>query len=124
MSHEHSNLPDGQLPGDTKDPRGMATWMYGFCGVILLAVTCLAVAAMYYGAVHRETHRKVVSVRTQSAVVMREARVLALEQDAHWETWTDADGELTGDRTLKVPMDQAVQLVIRNYGKGTTNEGQ
>jgi len=94
----------------------MSTWMIGVCSVVLLAVTCLAVTAMFYGAVHRETNRKVVSVRTQSSQLMREARQLALEQDAHWETYTDGDGELIGERTLKVPMDQAVELVIRNYG--------
>jgi len=123
MSHDHSILPDGQLSGDTEDPRPLSTWMIGFCSIVLLAVICLAVAAMYYGAVHRETKRKVVSVRSQSAQLMREARQLALEQDPHWEAWTDVDGELTGERTLKVPMDQAVQLVIQNYGtqeQGTT----
>ena len=118
MSHDHSNLPDGQLPGDIEDPRGLSTWMIGICSIILFAVTCPAVAAMFYGAVHRETKRKVVSVRTQAAELMREARSLELEQDAHWETWTDADGELTGDRSLKIPMDQAVQLVIDEYGGG------
>lgn len=94
----------------------MSTWMIGVCSVVLLAVICLAVTAMFYGAVHRETNRKVVSVRTQSSQLMREARQLALQQDAHWETYTDDEGELIGERTLKVPMDQAVQLVIRNYG--------
>ena len=94
MSHDQSILPDGQLAGDTEDPRPMSTWMIGVCSIILFAVICLAVAAMFYGAVHRETKRKVVSVRTQATQLMREARVEALKQDAHWETWTDADGEL------------------------------
>ena len=116
MSHDSSNLPDGPLPGDIEDPRGLSTWMVGICSIVLLAVICLAVAAMFYGAVHRETNRKVVSVRTQSAQLMREARSLALEQDAHWETYTDDDGELAGEPTLKVTMDQAVDLVIKNYG--------
>ena len=118
MSHDQSILPDGQLAGDTEDPRPMSTWMIGICSIILFAVICLAVAAMFYGAVHRETKRKVVSVRTQATQLMREARVEALKQDAHWETWTDADGELTGERNLRIPMDQAVRLVIDEYGGG------
>ena len=74
MSHDQSILPDGQLAGDTEDPRPMSTWMIGVCSIILFAVICLAVAAMFYGAVHRETKRKVVSVRTQATQLMREAR--------------------------------------------------
>lgn len=116
MSHDDHNLPHDQLPGDTEDPRGEPTWMIGIFSAVLLAVICLAVAAMFYGAVHRDTDRKVVTVRTQAAQLMREARLLQLDQDAHWETWTDADGELAGEKTLKVPLDQAVEIMIKQYG--------
>ena len=43
-------------------------------------------------------------------------------QEPHWETYTDADGELVGEKTLKIPADQAAQLIIRYYGSGGGGE--
>ena len=116
MAHYDHNTPLDQLPGNIEDPRGMQTWVFGAMSVVLVIVVVLAVAAMYYGAVFRETNGKLISVRSQAAEVMREARQLATMQEPHWETYTDADGELVGEKTLKIPADQAAQLIIQRYG--------
>ena len=94
----------------------MQTWMFGAMSVVLVIVVVLAVSAMYYGAAFRETNNKLISVRSQASEVMREARKMAGMQDPHWETYTDADGELAGEKTLKIPVDQAAQLIIQRYG--------
>jgi hypothetical protein len=116
MSHDHSNPTNGPLPGDVEDPHPMPMWMICGMSVALMIVTVLAVAAMYYGAVFRETNGKLISVRSEAAQVMREARTLATMQEPHWETFTDADGELVGEKTLKIPVGQAAELIIERYG--------
>ena len=115
MAHHDHNTPFDQLPGNVEDPRPMQTWVFGAMSVALMIVVVLAVAAMYYGAVFRETNGKLISVRSQAAQVMREARTLATMQEPHWETFTDADGELVGEKTLKIPADQAAKLIIERY---------
>ena len=100
----------------------MQTWVFGAMSVALMIVVVLAVAAMYYGAVFRETNGKLISVRSQAAQVMREARTLATMQEPHWETFTDADGELVGEKTLKIPADQAAKLIIERYGSDRGGE--
>ena len=122
MAHHDHNTPLDQLPGDIEDPRSMPTWIIGGMSVALTIVVVLAVAAMYYGAVFRETNGKLISVRSQAAEVMREARTLAAMQEPHWETYTDADGELVGEKTLKIPVDQAAELVIKRYGSSGGGE--
>ena len=100
----------------------MQTWIFGAMSVVLMIVVVLAVAAMYYGAVFRETNGKLISVRTQASQVMREARTLATMQEPHWETYTNADGDLVGEKTLKIPADQAAQLIVERYGSGRGGE--
>ena len=122
MAHHDHNTPLDQLPGDVEDPRSMQTWIFGAMSVVLMIVVVLAVAAMYYGAVFRETNGKLISVRTQASQVMREARTLATMQEPHWETYTNADGDLVGEKTLKIPADQAAQLIVERYGSGRGGE--
>ena len=116
MTHDDYNSDFDHLPGNIEDPRGRPVWMLTFISTALFIVTVLAVAAMYYGAVYRETQGKLVSVRTQAAEVMREARAMQNEDEPHWETWTDADGELAGEKTLKIPVDDAARIIIERYG--------
>ena len=100
----------------------MPMWMICGMSVALMIVTVLAVAAMYYGAVFRETNGKLISVRSEAAQVMREARTLATMQEPHWETFTDADGDLVGEKTLKIPVEQAAELIIERYGSNAGGE--
>ena len=107
--HEH-------LAGDTEDPADGPTWLVGIASVILLVSIVLASIALFYAAQRWESHEKVVNIRSQEAEIMRAARAMALEQEAHWEQWTDADGVLAGERTLVVPMDVARDVVKQRWG--------
>ena len=36
-------------------------------------------------------------------------------EEAHWETYTDASGDMIIDRKLKVPIDDAMGLVVGKF---------
>ncbi|MCH2135918.1 MAG: hypothetical protein MK101_04975 [Phycisphaerales bacterium] len=112
---EHSTQ-HGPLPGDTEDPNGGGTWIIGIASCVLLVAFLLASIGMFYLALSYETGDKGVTVRSQAAELMREERRTQLEQEPHWEAWTDIDGELAGERTLKVPMDTAIDIVTKRWG--------
>ena len=119
MTHGEYNPNFDHLPGNTEDPRNTPMWMLTVISTVLFIVTVLGVAAMYYGAVYRETEGKLISVRSQAAQVMREAQAMQAEDEPHWETWTDADGELVGEKSLKIPVEDAAKIIIERYGSGT-----
>jgi len=110
------NTQDGPLPGDTEDPRGGGTWLLGIASSILLLALVVASIGMFYVALSYETEGKDVTVRSLSNELMRAERRTQVEQEPHWETWTDVDGELAGERTLKVSMDTAIDIVTRRWG--------
>ena len=114
MSNESHH--EAHLSGDAEDPDGGPTWVIGLAGAILTVITVLAMTSVYYAAERAETQHKVVSVRSQEAEIRREADRLALEDEPHWEQWTDADGVLAGDRTLIVPIDTARDVVKKKWG--------
>jgi len=114
MSYDHTQ--HGSLPGDTEDPRGGGTWLLGTASSILLLALIVASIGMFYVALSHETDDKAVTVRSLSNELMRAERRTQVEQEPHWEAWTDIDGELAGERTLKVSMDTAIDIVTRRWG--------
>jgi len=106
----------GQLPGDTEDPRGGGTWLLGTASSILLLAFVVASIGMFYVALSYETDGKAETVRSLSNELMRAERATQLEQEPHWEAWTDINGELAGERTLHVPMDTAIDIVTKRWG--------
>lgn len=117
MSHTtHDTKP--HLAGDTEDPADGPTWLVAVASCILIAVTVLACIALYYGAERREKQHKVTSVRTQEWDLVRQARINALMVEPHWEQWTEADGELAGERKLVVPIGVARDVVKSRWAAG------
>ena len=112
MAHAELDNQLDQLEGDTEDPRGGPTWVICIAGSILVFVTCVAVAGLYYGAERREEDTKFISVASQARETRRFAEQDLLMADPHWETYTDAGGELVIERKLKLPIDHAMQIVI------------
>ncbi|MDG2423901.1 MAG: hypothetical protein P8M22_07975 [Phycisphaerales bacterium] len=112
MAHAELDNQLDQLEGDTEDPRGGPTWVICIAGSILVFVTCVAVAGLYYGAERREEDTKFISVASQARETRRIAEQDLLMADPHWETYTDAGGELVIERKLKLPIDHAMQIVI------------
>jgi len=112
MAHAELDNQLDQLEGDTEDPRGGPTWVICIASSILVFVTCVAVAGLYYGAERREENAKFISVASQARETQRIADTDRLMLEAHWETYTDAGGQLVIDKKLKLPIDQAMQIVI------------
>jgi len=107
---------DVHLPGDTEDPGGGITWVLGLASTFIQIAVLIASNAMFFQADSLATEGKEVTVRSAANRLMRAERIAQLEQEPHWETWTDIDGELTGERTLHVDMDTAVDIVVKRWG--------
>ena len=115
MAHAELDNQLEPLEGDTEDPRGGPTWVICIAGTILLFVTCVAVAGLYYAAERIEEDTKFISVASQASETMRIAQQDRLMQEAHWETYTDAGGELVIERKLKLPIEQSMRIVVDRY---------
>ena len=115
MAHAELDNQLDQLEGDTEDPRGGPTWVICIAGTILLFVTCVAVAGLYYGAERIEEDTKFISVASQARQTRRVAQQDRLMLEAHWETYTNVGGELVIERKLKLPIEQAMQIVVDRY---------
>jgi hypothetical protein len=114
MSDQH--IEHITLAGDTEDPRGDGTWLLGAVSTLVLIAFVVASIGMFYMALSYETENKAETIRSMSNELMRAERRTQLEQEPHWEAWTDIDGELAGERQLKVSMDTAIDIVTRRWG--------
>ncbi|MBG83413.1 MAG: hypothetical protein CMJ40_02580 [Phycisphaerae bacterium] len=115
MAHAELDNQLDLLEGDTEDPKGGPSWLIMIAGTILTFVTCVAVSGLYYGAERREQDTKYISVASQAKETQRAANRARLMEEAHWETYTDASGDMIIDRKLKVPIDHAMGLVVSKY---------
>ena len=122
MSHaELDNQVDPHLE-DTEDPRGGPTWIITVAGSILMFVTCLAVAGLYYGAERREEQTKFIAEASEARVTRRIAEQDRLMDEAHWETYTDGSGDMVIEKKLKLPIDHAKQIIVDRYASDQTAE--
>ena len=113
--HEQPDA-DLHLPGDTEDPGGGITWLLGLASTFILIAVLIASNAMFFQADSIAAEEKEIVVQSAANRLMRAERKAQLEQEPHWETWTDIDGELTGERTLHVDMDTAIDIVVKRWG--------
>ena len=115
MSHvEHDNQVDPHLE-DTEDPLGGPTWIITIAGTILTVVTCLAVGGLYFGAERREQETKFIADTSEANETRRIAEKDRLMTEAHWETYTDGSGDMVIERKLKLPIDQAKEIIVTRY---------
>ena len=115
MAHAELDNQLDLLEGDTEDPKGGPSWLIMIAGTILTFVTCVAVSGLYYGAERREEETKYISVASQAKETRRIAERDRLMEEAHWETYTNASGDMIIDRKLKIPIDQAMSLIVGKY---------
>ena len=115
MAHAELDNQLDLLEGDTEDPKGGPSWLIMIAGTILTFVTCVAVSGLYYGAERREQDTKFISVASQAKETQRAANRARLMEEPHWETYTDASGDMIIDRKLKLPIDHAMGLVVSKY---------
>ena len=92
--------------------------MIGFIGGVLVIVIALGVIALYRSAKQEELEKKVYQQPDVEYERLREDQIEKLEQDAHWVVTENEDG--TTDRRLVIPIDQAMDEVVREYGTQKT----
>jgi hypothetical protein len=101
-------------PGDHEDPVPASTWLIGFLGAVLLAVICMGIVALTYSEERVEFVNKVESVPVENIQNLKQEQMDRLTGPVRWQvTKTDA---LPEDRALIIPIDQAMEAIIKEYG--------
>ncbi len=97
-------------PEDHEDPVSGATWFVGFLGAVLLVVTLLGVAALYY---------KVKAEKVQAVVItpdQAEVKELRRQQEALLTgptRWVERDDQGQTVDALVIPIERAMELIVQ-----------
>ena len=99
-------------PGDHEDPLAGPTWTIALILVVLMAVSLLGVAALYYDAVDAERAVKVLDLPVYDVELAR------VTQEARLQGPVRLERRIEGEDSLVIPLDQAMDLVVEE-GFGT-----
>ena len=99
---------------DHEDPSAGYTWMIGLVGTVLLVVTVLATAALYYNVQAAQNKESVIEPTRIDVKKLRAKQLQVLSNTPHWVEREDESGEIK--RYLAIPIDRAIQLVIEQHG--------
>jgi hypothetical protein len=111
--------------GDHEDPVAGPTWMVSVIGVILLVVIFLGLTALYYNYANSEAATKVLDRAAADFEAVNAAQRARIHGEARWqqrdaEIVDDAgtgDGPPPMEDHLTIPIEQAMQAVVQEYGK-------
>ena len=104
---------------DHEDPAAGYTWLIGLVGTILLVVTVLGTAALYYNVKTTEIE-VVVNEPTRIEVKnLRNKQRKVLMDRPRWVEREDEAGDVK--KYLAIPIDRAVELVIEEYGNASAS---
>ena len=98
---------------DHEDPSAGYTWMIGLVGTVLLVVTVLATAALYYNVQAAQNKESVIEPTRIDVKQLRAKQLQVLSNTPHWVEREDESGEIK--RYLAIPIDRAIQLVIEQH---------
>ena len=99
-------------PTDHEDPLAGPTWTIGIVGIVLLAVTVLAVSAVYYDIDAAEREAKIEIAQTS------DFERLAAEQRVRL-TGMRRERRADGEDAVVIPIDLAMELVVQEAGGPT-----
>src|SRR5688572_11056808 len=106
-------------PGDHEDPLSGPTWMVAFLGAVLLAVIMLGLTALYYNAKTQEETVKVITRDPDELVKLREQQSAQIHGPSRYvEEIVTVEGSEEGkrERALVIPIEQAMELVVKEAG--------
>ncbi len=106
------NDPLEHNPTDHEDPLAGPTWTIGIVGMVLLAVTVLAVAAVFYDVDIAEREIKIEIAPTSAFEQLAAEQRLRL---AGMRRERRADGE----EAVVIPIDLAMELIVQEAGAPT-----
>ena len=99
---------------DHEDPSAVMTWGIGLIGTILLVVTILGTAALYYNAKAAEVEEMVIQPQREDVRQLRDEQLQILNENPRWVQREDESGEVK--KYLAIPIDRAMELVIEQHG--------
>lgn len=104
-----SDSPINPDPVMLDDPEAGSTWFLSVVSIVLMVVTVLALAAMFFGFEASEVERKVVD---KPAVQLQELKLAQQESLTESGTYEieNADGEL--EKRFRIPVSNAMTLII------------
>lgn len=103
-------------PGDHEDPRAGITWFIGSVGMMMLAVTMLAVWALYYNVKADQVETAVVLPIREDVVELHRRQAAMLAGSPRWMDLVDAQGQPV--RTYVIPIERAMQIVVQEANDG------
>jgi len=104
--------------GDHEDPMAGPTWMVSIVGVVLLIVIFLGLTALYYNFARTAEETAIVSRQAADFEALHAAQAAKLAGEPRWES-RQAEGADEGvmEEHLVIPIDRAMQAVVREYGR-------
>lgn len=102
-------------PGDHEDPLTGPTWILGFLGAVLLTVIALGLTALFYNAQAQEERRKLIERDPMELQNLQAEQLAQITGSPRWvEEMVQVEGqtEPTPVRSLMIPIDQAMELVV------------
>ena len=98
------------ISDDHQDPTAGPTWFIGLMGAVLLVVTVLGTAALYYNVKAEEVQDQVVAPPHEEVAALRREQQALLEGPPGWVE-RDVAGETV--RAYVIPIERAMDLVIQ-----------
>lgn len=99
---------------DQEDPSAGMTWAIGLIGTILLVVTVLGTAALYYNFLATEIQETVIEPQREDVKQLRNEQLQILNDNPRWVQREDESGEVK--KYLAIPIDRAMELVVEQHG--------
>ncbi len=103
-------------PDDHEDPKAGITWFIGAVGTLMLAVTMLAVWALYYNVKANEVQAAVVLPIREEVLELRRGQEALLAGSPRWIELVDAQGQPV--TTYVIPIERAMEIVVREANDG------
>jgi hypothetical protein len=91
------------------DPEAGSTWFFSLVSIVLMAVTVLALVAMYFGFAQAEVETKVVDRPVRELEKLKLSQLETLTSYGTYEVET-ADGDTV--KRIRIPISQAMELVL------------
>jgi hypothetical protein len=108
--------------GDHEDPLTGPTWIVGFLGAVLLTVITLGLTALFYNAKRDEEQAKVIHRDPMELLNLQSEQHARIADPPRWverEIRVEGSEKPQVVRTLTIPIDHAMQLVVNEQGQQT-----
>ncbi|MBT8486961.1 MAG: hypothetical protein HKO59_13640 [Phycisphaerales bacterium] len=102
-------------PGDHEDPLAGPTWTVGIVGAVMLAVSVLGTAALYYDMRTQEEEEKVLSQPVLERAVLDDEQGARLDGPYRIERRPE---NVDGDPSVVIPIEDAMAIVVREANAG------